>query len=417
MKSLFKYASLLAAAAMLFSCEEKVDTDDVQNLLVKKPLVVVSDKNFIQATGEDFATVTVTLDGAEVTEGVTFMEYKGGNKYDVINIPDFRFSATEAKDYSIRALYGTYISDPMTIRAIVEDVPATPVDEKPGSTDFVAKVLANEFTTAGCSACPVMKSSLHDAFEKVSGMEDKVILTECHSSLVNGKADRAYIKTTYEGFAGCQGFPFLHVDMWFGTSHMTTWTYDNYVAILNQCYDKKNGIAAGIAVNSVLLDPEVENGKLLGGKVVAKVTVKAAESGPYYVGAMLLEDDIYEEQVGATSAQEWMKTRDNVIRYIDAMEYLYDNKGNRAGEHYFGHYAGDIQKGRTADYIFIWDLGKIWAEGSYAGSINGGREWESFVAENLHFVVYTCTEDKDGRYFVSNVVDCDLNGETPYDYK
>ena len=106
MKRILSFASLLAAAVMLISCggENGEEGGSVSN----KTLKLVSDKNLIQTFGGDYATLTLTLDGEPVTEGVTFFD--GSNK--VIEIPDFKFSSDKVGEFKIWANYGTYNSYP-----------------------------------------------------------------------------------------------------------------------------------------------------------------------------------------------------------------------------------------------------------------------------------------------------------------
>ena len=81
MKNLFKYASLLMAAAMLFSCEGTVDPDGPTPGPEPEPekleLKIASDRNLVQ-TGVDEATITVTLGEEVITKDVTFFD--GNNK-------------------------------------------------------------------------------------------------------------------------------------------------------------------------------------------------------------------------------------------------------------------------------------------------------------------------------------------------
>ena len=86
MKSFFKYASLLAAAVMLISCQGTVDTGEGSTS--DKTLMLTTDKNLIQTFDGDYATLMLTLDGEVVTDGVTFFD--GNDK--VMEITDFRFS-------------------------------------------------------------------------------------------------------------------------------------------------------------------------------------------------------------------------------------------------------------------------------------------------------------------------------------
>lgn len=141
------------------------------------------------------------------------------------------------------------------------------------------------------------------------------------------------------------------------------------------------------------------------------MTVKAAVDAEYRIGAFLLEDGIYGVQSGG-SAEDWMNTHDGVIRYIDS-QYGKDQ--------YFGHSVGVVEKGCTADYVFDWDLDVIWSEGALKGEQYGNYYWDEFVMENLHLVVFVSTigtDDKGNQfYYVNNVIDCPINGLTPYEYK
>ena len=73
MKSLFKYASLLAAAVMLFSCHGYYDPNDPANggsggLVDDGVLRIKSDKNLIQTFGGDYAMQALNATGADEGE-------------------------------------------------------------------------------------------------------------------------------------------------------------------------------------------------------------------------------------------------------------------------------------------------------------------------------------------------------------
>lgn len=405
MKNIFKYASLLMAAVMLFSCQGTIDpsqdgpgddpdpvdpTPTPENLTLK----LMSDRNLLQAN-VDVATLTVTLGDEAITEDVTI--YDGDFK--VVDLKDFKFVAPAAGDYVFWASYGTYNSEEISIRAIDVPIPETPADSKPESTSFKARVLMTEFTTTGCAYCPNMKILLHNALEDAS-VADKVVLTACHSGLINGKADPAFVKTTLDDFCNVSGFPNVNFDMYYSFGNYNVGTSEMR-GIIDDMYSAKEDVAAGIAVNS----------SVDGEKLLFKVTLKAAADGEYRVGAFLLEDGIYGVQSGG-SAQDWMNTHDGVIRYIDS----------RYGkDQYFGHSVGKVEKGRTADYVFDWDLDVIWSEGALKGEQYGNYYWDEFVMENLHLVVFVSTVGTDSKgnqyYYVNNVIDCPVNGMTPYEYR
>ena len=389
MKNLFKYASLLMAAAMLFSCEGTVDPDgptpgpepEPENLELK----IASDRNLVQ-TGVDEATITVTLGEEVITKDVTFFD--GNNK--VIDLPGFKFKASKVGDYVIWASYGTYISEKITIKATDLAIPASPKDPKPASIDFKARVLITEFTTVGCTYCPAVKEIIHGLLEDPE-MADKMVVTECHSGLVGGYADPCYLHDrSFEDYCAITGFPTVKLDIDYLVKDRTA-----IGSAVKDMIAAKEGTVPGIAVNA-----KCENNN-----VVAKVTVKAAADATYRVGAFLLEDGIYAEQKSATA--DWMHTHNNVIRYVDA---AYKTT-------YYGHPVADIEAGKTADIMFSWLLEDIWKYGSEKGAINGGIAWPERNNDKLHMVVFVSMSDGNGGYYVANVIDCPINGETPFEYR
>lgn len=395
MNRLFKYASLLMAAVVLVSCHGNQGDD--KNPVQGGDIVLSSDKNLIQSDGADYATLTVTQNGSAVKEGVTFFD---GNN-NVLDIADFKFSVDDAGEYQIWANYGTSNSNTITIRA-AEVIPSSVADPKPSSTDFKARVLVTEFTTTGCTFCPSMKKALHSVMYDKNGnptdVAEKVVLVACHSGLVNSVPDPAYIHTGFEDFCKISGFPTLNLDMYYSYGN-----YNNLPAslFLDQ-YNAKKDAAAGISVSSIIEDDVI----------IAKVTVKPSVAGVYRVGAFLLEDGIYCKQQGTTD--ESMYTHNSCIRYIDSAYRT------GSGESYFGHSLGELAAGKTADYLFVWDLKKIWADGKKYANQNGS-EWSDWVEKNLHMAAFVSTigETEKGEqfYYVNNVVDASVNGKTPFDYE
>ncbi|MBR2162524.1 MAG: Omp28-related outer membrane protein [Bacteroidales bacterium] len=411
MKRIFNYASLLAAAVMLVSCSGNIDPEQENNdpdnpntentdptPSGPKVLKVSSDRNLIQTFDGDYATLTVTLGDEVLTEGVEF--YDGDN--NPIAIPGYKFATEVPGEHQIWASYGTYMSETIIIKAINTKIPVTPEDPQPSSTDFKVRALVTEFTTTGCSWCPSMKTVLHGVLEN-ENTADMVVMTACHSSLVNSKKDPAYIKTGYEDFSGMTGMPYVFCDMYYGFGYYTTLTSSDVTEVFGELCAAKEGKAAGLAVTSSMKD----------GQLVIKATVKAAETGNYRIGAFLLEDGIYGQQTSAT--EDWMHNHDDVIRYIDSQYYT-----NSGKEQFYGHSVGNVDEGKTADYVFVWDLEKIWDAGALAGEQYGGCAWNPFVEENLHIAVFASTVGVDEKgnqyYYVSNVVDCPIGSDVPYEY-
>ncbi len=385
MKNLLRYASLLFAAAMLFACT-KPGGDEI----LEGDLVVKADKSIIKTFDGDYATLTVTVGDVVVTDGVTFYD----DKQNVLPISDFKFTAAKAGEHKIIASYGTQFSKELVIYAVSVEIPETPADPNPGSTDFKTRVLVVEHTGTNCGYCPPMKTLVHEAMAD-EAFADRMVLTTCHTF---NESDPAYFnEKAFMTFNGVSGHPYIYMDSYLSFNDYRK-TPDYFKSLVNGLYDAKDGAAAGIAVNSVLTDNEV----------VIKASVKAAETGSYRVGAYLLEDGIKGNQISATA--DWMHIHDGVISNVDAKYF-----SNSGAARYYGHSIGEIEKGKTGEYVFVWDLDAI----QNARQIGCSRE--DFVRENLRLAVFTTTIGKDanGRefYYVNNVIECPIDGQTPYEYK
>lgn len=379
------YASLLMAAVMLLSCSGSNDDAAVTG----KKLVISADKKFVQTFGGDYVGLTVTLNGEVMTEGVTFYDEND----DMIDVEDFKFAPEEAGDYTIYANYGTYFTDePVEVTALAVAIP----DVETGGEElgFKPRVLLTQFTTTGCVYCPLMKTYLKEAL--VDSYVDKVVKVDCHNLVINKRSDPAYV----------------YLPKW--SYNMPTVLFDNYVNVTNgsagptrdicetidALYDYKSGNAAGIAVGSAMAD----------GQIVTKVVVKAAEEGDYRVGVMLLEDNIvaksHQTQLG-DGAADWMNTHNSCIRYMDA------------GADYSGHSLGHLERGAEADYVFVFNLQDIWRQGNTRAE-QAGCSWSDCNEDKLHLAVFVTTIGKDERnnefLYVSNVVDCPVDGTTPFQY-
>ena len=380
MTRIFKYASLLMAAVMLLSCSGQQDTTGGTDN-VGSDLHLSVDKNLIQA-GEDVATLSLTLNGEPVTEGVTFFD----SKNQVIDIADFKFSTEKAGEYVVWAAYGTMNSNQVTITVVATAIPSTPEDPNPESTSFKSRVLVSQFTGTGCPNCPAMMNRLHPILEDATKAEE-IVWVACHSY---NNDDPAFLPSSKFSDHYGGGFPSLNLDFVSKVLNYNSYTSETVWGFISDQNKTKKDVASGIAVNAKLVD----------GQVVAKVTVKAAETAEYRIGAMLLEDGIKKTQSSATA--DWMNTHDACIRYIDA--------GTKAT----GHKLATIEKGKTADYLFIWNLEDIWQKAKIESD-----SWDAFVLENLRMAVYVVSTMKiNGQesYYVNNATYAEFNDETTFAY-
>ena len=391
MNKIMKFASLLAAAVMLISCGGDNNGGSLSGVLK-----IEADKALVQSDGEDFVTLTVTLDGVAVTSDVVF--YEGTTPVDV---EDFKYFTTVAGDHEIWASYQTYVSDPITIKAISVQIPETPVDPNPSSTAFKPRVMAMHFTGTGCGYCGAMMNALEDAYSN-EAFKDKVVKAAVHNyAYTSAYPDPAYLAWDWAtgmlrvsnlnepGKISGVSNPTIVLDYAYGFYYYQSGvTSAQYMGYVDDVLATKND-ACGIAVNARLVD----------GQVVAKVTVKAAKAGNYRVGAMLLEDGIQARQ----SSSE-IDMHDACVRHIDASEKI----GNRVQD--YGHSLGKIEAGKTADYLFIWNLSDLQKKN------DPNYYWNDFVKENLRMAVFV-TSAKNDAYCINNAVNVNFNEELPFEYK
>jgi hypothetical protein len=373
MKGFFKYASLLAAAAMLsFSCGDPVGpVEDGEEDVVNGTLTLSADKQIIQANGKDASTLVVKLDGKVIDKDVVFYNSKDNS---IVDIKDFKFVTSEAGEYSLWAEYKTLMTNDVKITAVATEVPETPADPQPSSTSFVRRLLLTQFTGAECGNCPLMKAGLQEAF-KDEALHSKIVKADIHNYTAQ---DPAYMAFSYQP---ASGWPTCIVDwaVTFGAYQSIALTSKTATAVINERYDASEA-KAGIAVNAKYAD----------GVIAVKTVVKAAETGKYRVGVWVLEDGIKGQQADQYNVKEpWMDIFDNSVRLADSKV---------TGSNYTGHLLGEIKAGQTAERMFVLNLKKSW------------------VVENLKLVVFVSAED-DGSYTVNNAINAPIDGIVQFEYK
>ena len=372
MKNIFKIASLLAAAVMLFSCDEKdpVGTDG------DAVLTIVSDRDVIQSNGQDVATLKVLYGEKDVTADAVFHDGTDA----IITLDGGKFTATADGEYKFWAEYGTAstynknLEDKglFTIKAISVAVPAIADDPQKSNTSFVHRSFLTQYTGTGCGYCPYMIKIVKELMAD-NTIPEKAVHAAVHSY---NNADPAYIAAPK-----VNSYPYLTVDLVQGFSHSQS------ASVLKSLVDADVEVAAkaGVSVNPVYYADK--------GMLVVSVSVKAAVDGIFNVGAWLLEDEIYgqQEDYGNIGDKSY-DTHENCVRIADS-KYL----GT-----WFGHPVGTLKAGNTASKTFVMDLKKSWK------------------VENLHLAVFVSYGEQEGdkiNYSVTNALNAPIDAPTPFDYK
>lgn len=372
MKNIFRFASLLAAAAvMLFACEKIEGTDGI---------MIVSDKDVIQSNGQDAAVIKVMCDGKDVTADAVIYDEND----NIVNLAGGEFTATKDGEYKFWADYGTMSTydkalddkGAFVIKAISVAVPEAAADSQKGNTSFAHRAFLTQYTGTGCGYCPYMIKILKE-LQADKTIPEKAVLAAVHSY---SNADPAYI-----GAPKVNNYPYLTVDLWNGFSHASG------TPALAAMIDESIAASAkaGISVSPVYYEKE----KML----VVKVAVKAAVAGTFNVGAWLLEDEIYGQQtdydgIKKTDPNNDYDTHESCVRIADS-KY----KGT-----WFGHLLGEMKTGDVVEKTFVMKVNSKWKP------------------ENLHLAVFASYGEKDGSkitYTVCNVVDAPIDAPTPFEYK
>ena len=365
MKKIYGFILLSLAAIAMAACEKQSE-DQKKGPAADSELLLSTDKVYIQSNGTDAATITLTLAGEPVTEGVTFYDE---NTNAVIDVTDMKFTATEDGTYSFWASYLTYTSNTITLKAIPMAVPANPTDTDKAGTSFKRRLLVTQFTGTKCPNCPYMITALHDVYND-QAYASRVVHVACHTSW----ASDFLLDKDIHGFLAVSGAPWLVVDF---DKSSKIGVYNNSQDVMNikwvidEWYAAQEPMA-GIAVNSVIS----------GNTLAVKALVKAAVTDEYRIGAWLMEDNLSAEQSG--SSLDWMNTHNNVLRIADS---------EISAQNFSGYKLGKVNAGGYAEYVFVMDLDPEWKK------------------EDLHLAVFITNGG-----IVNNAVDCPAGESIGFDY-
>lgn len=372
MKTTFKIASLLTAAAMLFSCGEKMgDGSEGGSGIETASLQLLVDKDVIQSNGQDVATFRVLFDGLDVTDEATIIDDKHND------LGKRTFTASADGEYKFYANYGTsstYSNKAedkglLVVKAISVAVPPVAEDKYPDKTSFVHRAFLTQYTGTACPNCPGMTDILRKLVNDGT-VTDKAVLTAVHSYR---EGDPAFIAAP-----AVNAYPYLNVDLANGFT-VATGAPALYGLIDSSI---ETPAKAGISVNPVYYNESRD--------LIVRVSVKAAVDGIFNVGCWLLEDNIIGEQAGAPD--DSYDIHHNCVRIADS----------KYSTTYFGYPLGELKAGDTAEKTFVMYVK------------------QKFVVENLHLAVFVSYGTKKGAttyYSVCNAIDCPIDEPTPFEYK
>ena len=269
---------------------------------------------------------------------------------------------------------------PIAITAVTSNIPSRPADAEPSNTNFVHRALFTQFTGTWCGNCPYMIAAFHYLFEDAT-YKDKFVHTAIHGGNDSFKVTlppdhkrelAAILNTT-------GNYPFVLCNLKLGINNSLVETnIGNLMGAIETTM--QTDARAGIAVRTELKD----------NMLLARASVKVSHTGEYYIGAWLLESNLYAAQSNYTDIKDdYIDIHENVVRIADS-----DPDNN-----YMGHSLGSITKGERADHLFVMEL---------------NPEWK---VENCHLVLFVSTTQHKQFGITNAVKTTSLTSGVDFEYK
>lgn len=338
--------------------------------------------NALISNGTDQITFKVLAGDVDVTSQAEI--YRKDTK-EKLSGPSF--STTKSGTYTFFAVYNVQNSKNEVSVLAVSQIPAVPADPNPSSTSFVRRLMGMQFTGTTCTFCPWVTGAIHSFAETPNA--DKVIFTAVHVNIPTADPMATATTTSINSSYGSGSAPEVGFNMnrklnvggieGLGNQMDIPRITQELGSIVNKLHSESEA-KAGIAAAAYA---DVE-GKL----IVVNTQIKAAEKNLYRVGAWVLENGIEARQTNGYNAPGEYNIHDAVVREVCG----------RQGSNFTGDLLGEIEAGATKDYVLTMPIDNKWN------------------LENCYVVVFVSTPDGT-KYFVNNIIECELGGSKAYEYK
>lgn len=354
--------SFVVTAVMMVNLEDEEDRNPAENDLTLSASTLVC-----QAGSEDRVYFVVRYNGEVVCDPTQPQTFKSGEtltveykicdyntqqpvemSYDEIkqNGKSYKipyFSAQESGSYSFFVMWKALMTyeSPVTITSVGVPVPLRPNDAQPDNTDFKRRVLLLQLTGTSCPNCPYMSVAIRELMAEGSGYEDKFAFAASHTY-----KDHPFNPDKNLGVYAGQGYPTACLDLRYSFVNMGK---ENNKTQITRYIDNRlaNPAKAGISANMALND----------NALVVRMTVKAAETGNYRVGAWLVEDNLFYVQSNSSSfdnEEYGLNNHEGVIRIVNSARSSADFTGYDLDKY------AELQAGDVADYLFTFELDPEW---------------------------------------------------------
>ncbi len=344
----------------------------VTEAIIPDPLVLTVDKSVIVADGEDRAQFTVTQGGVDITDRISVCI--AGDDGLCLTFPVFRTGA--ADEYEFYAYITADVEKPNRLLSNHVTVTAEPVSVFDATKTLHKNVLY--FVTAGtwCGPCYVLKNSMGN-IEDDHG--DNMVTVNLYDGTSNSAVSTP-LESTYTGQVNGDG----------------RFMVGNEFPVIVAEFRSRLGVIGKVATEGEVRDAYDEfivnpartafkvNSTIEAGKINVSITAGAKEAGTYYMGVLLVEDDVVCRQ--NTSAYEYIEN----YKHQDVLRA-------KATDSFFGEELGLMASGETKSKSYSFNLET------------------KYKPENLSVVIYTLV-DEGGHKVVVNSVKAPISRPTGFAY-
>ena len=366
MRSLVKYFIVLASlVAALASCGTEGNKPNEWETVPEGVLRVFADKQAIAADGTDCVTFKVMFGAKDVSSEKTMnLVWTSGDKEVALSDGANVFSTTAPGTYTFKAtLYsgGNHVSD--------NEVVIT-ASEVSGQKRYFQRVIGEQFTSVGCTNCPVLSTNIKTVQERMPGV---MIPLSFHQDY--GMTDPMSVTATelfYKAY-GFSGLPFFNLNMHKVDGGVAR-EVESIIKAINdelELYPTTCGVAIETTYDSATRELVVQT----------KITSNVGARYKYHI--FLVEDGIVYSQSGVTGDY----THNNVVRKMFATDITGLNINKKA----------PLTPG-----VEVVTSNKTTLE----------RGWNT---ANMRVVVIAMSSnDGDKTYFCNNANECPVGGSVDY---
>lgn len=335
--------------------------------------VLTADKTTIAADGSETVTFTVTQNDKDITSECTLWMFQGEG--EPVQQDSFTVSTTIAGELTFYATKGDNLrTNTVSLLTTVSD------NTEPAQYNFRKRSLIIEITGTWCGPCSIVKAGFKSLEQE--GWDDGYV-GECHSSdalanntIFNNLASR-FVETNPDGSFGIPYYGW-NFDKKFNRSGAmnTVAAAANYIETITNSANSAP-CSSGAAASYY----EEEDGQLT---VFSRVSI--AEAGNYKVNCLLLENNIEINQTAWPEAEQY--DIDNHLNVIRAMASTTDQTVTAGAQ-------------STESFTFTFDKSSLY-----------NKEKDPAQSHVLIFI----TKEENGVDIVNNVIRCEFNNTTGFEY-